>query len=120
MSETLQLPTILSLVHEGDGLVAELALAPELLYFRGHFPEHPILPGVVQIGWAEQLGRRHFPLPARFLALEALKFQDLILPGARLCLTLQFKPEKGKLEFSYESASGRHSAGRLVFTDAPA
>lgn len=117
MSEVLQLPVILSQHTDGHHATFTLEVPADLPYFQGHFPGFAILPGVVQLGWAEHLGRRLFPLPPRFLALEALKFQDLILPGYRLTLTLLFKSEKGKLEFSFASDAGKHSSGRLVFAE---
>ncbi len=31
----------------GERIVAELDIDPELSLFKGHFPEHPVLPGVI-------------------------------------------------------------------------
>lgn len=118
MSEVLVLPTILAQSQDGLNAQFRLRVPEDSPYFQGHYPDFPILPGVVQIGWAEQLGRRLFPLPPRFVALEALKFQELIRPGNEVELCLGFKPEKGKLEFVYRSASGQYSAGRLAYTEA--
>ena len=116
MSEVLVLPTIVSQSQDGWNAVFRLRVPVDSPYFQGHYPDFAILPGVVQIGWAEHLGRRLFPLPERFLALEALKFQELIRPGAEVELALNFKPEKGKLEFVYRTESGQYSTGRLAFT----
>lgn len=118
MTDVLVLPEILSQDLEDSSARFRLRIPSDSPYFQGHYPDFPILPGVVQIGWAEQLGRRLFPLPPRFVALEALKFQELIRPGFEVELELAFKPEKGKLEFAFRGASGQYSAGRLVFAEA--
>lgn len=117
VTNVLQLPEIIAQRQDGDSAEFHLRVPAATPYFEGHYPEHPILPGVIQIGWAEQLARRFFTLPERFIALEALKFQDLILPNAELELRLVYKPERGKLEFSFLSARGKHSSGRLVYRD---
>lgn len=92
-----------------------LQIEPSLPQFDGHFPGHPVLPGVAQVDWAIRFGRELFALPPRFCALEALKFQQVITPGLTLSLTLTFKPESGQLSFKYESARGAHASGRVVF-----
>jgi 3-hydroxymyristoyl/3-hydroxydecanoyl-(acyl carrier protein) dehydratase len=117
LAEVLTLPDIVSQQQTGLGAELQLRVPATTPYFEGHYPNHPILPGVVQIGWAEQLARRYFALPECFIALEALKFQDLIFPGATLTLTLRYKPERAKLEFNYRSAQGQHSSGRLAYAE---
>lgn len=93
-------------------IVADAAL-PQ---FDGHFPKHPVLPGVAQLEWAILLGRELFPaLPPTFLALEGLKFQQVITPGMTVTLNLEFKPEAGRLAFKYSSARGPHASGRVLF-----
>jgi acyl-CoA synthetase (AMP-forming)/AMP-acid ligase II/3-hydroxymyristoyl/3-hydroxydecanoyl-(acyl carrier protein) dehydratase len=83
-------------------------------YFDGHFPDAPILPGVVQVEWALLLGREHFALPPDFLRLETLKFQQVIPPGTQLTLELTWAKESGRLGFKLTSAAGAHASGRIV------
>ncbi len=84
--------------------------------FDGHFPGHPVLPGVVQLDWAERFGREAFVhlLPA-FAGLDQLKFQQVIPPGARVELELQCDEAGRELRFALRSASGAHASGRLRF-----
>lgn len=96
-----------------------LAVPPDLLYFDGHFPQAPILPGVVQLDWAIAQGRRCFALPPVFRDVAALKFQNVIVPGATLQLQLDHDPERGVLAFRYSSSAGQHSSGRVLFTAHP-
>ncbi len=108
-------PRVLAVTSTSASLriVADAAL-PQ---FDGHFSEHPVLPGVAQIEWAILLGRELFAaLPPRFLALEGLKFQQVITPGKTIELQLDFKPEAGKLTFKYSSEqNGQHASGRILF-----
>ncbi|HEX8954801.1 MAG TPA: AMP-binding protein [Burkholderiaceae bacterium] len=103
---------------ERDALHArfEAEVPEDLLYFDGHFPGTPVLPGVVQLDWAMNLGRKTFALPPYFHGINALKFQHMIQPGARITLELTHDPQKQTLQFRYVSASGQHASGRAVFS----
>jgi len=91
--------------------VAEAGLAA----FEGHFPGAAILPGVVQLAWVVEAGREAFALAAPVRRIEALKFQQVVRPGARLTLTLQWEAASRRLHFRYESKAGVHGSGRLVY-----
>lgn len=96
---------------------AELScqIPAELVYFDGHFPKSPILPGVVQVHWAEHYGRQFLDIPGVFHALEAVKFQQVIFPRAVISISLQYDPERQKLGFRFYSEKGVHSSGRICF-----
>jgi 3-hydroxymyristoyl/3-hydroxydecanoyl-(acyl carrier protein) dehydratase len=91
----------------------QLRLPAGLLWFRGHFPEHPILPGVTQIHWAMQYARQLLGIEAVFRGIEAVKFQQPLLPEQRVCLTLEWQPERGKLLFSYRVGDATASSGKI-------
>ncbi|MDN3576328.1 AMP-binding protein [Chitinimonas viridis] len=84
-------------------------------YFVGHFPQTPILPGVTQLDWAVLFGRELFAIPAGFLRLEAVKFQQVIAPGSLVSMDLSWQAERGSLGFKLTSAAGAHASGRIVF-----
>ncbi len=88
----------------------------ELIYFDGHFDSSPILPGIVQVHWAEAFGRHYFPIQGRFIRLEQVKFQQVIKPEAEITIKLSYQRKNNKLSFSYDSAQGGHSSGRICFT----
>jgi len=93
----------------------EIKVPRELFYLQGHFPEQPVLPGVVQVHWAIQLAKLRLGLLSSFVGIEALKFHRIIKPEVPLKLTLEQSDETGKLKFSYRSDFGMHSQGRILF-----
>ncbi|MFK8017795.1 MAG: 3-hydroxyacyl-ACP dehydratase FabZ family protein, partial [Gammaproteobacteria bacterium] len=86
-----------------------------LTWFEGHFPGHPVLPGVVQVHVASTIGRGLFEISDAFIGIDGLKFQRLITPGHQLRLELEFEIASGKLTFEFHDAEGRCSAGRVLF-----
>ena len=96
----------------------ELAIPADLEYFQGHFAGAPVVPGVVQIKWAIDAARRHLTVGGAFAGMEALKFQRVLVPGCVATLTLKWVAADGKLYFSFASAEGRFSSGRLLLRPA--
>lgn len=93
----------------------DLHIPIELDYFPGHFPNMPVLPGVVQIDWAVRYAREFLALSGCFTGLEHIKFQSLVLPDARLELLLIWDKQKNQLEFSYTTSERKYSSGRIAF-----
>jgi len=91
----------------------------ELGYFRGHFDEQPILPGVVQL---EQLAlretRRQFPELCVLTRLTRVKFKRLNGPGEQLDVLLE---RRGPLtvHFSFEVAGQPAASGIMQFAPSP-
>lgn len=113
-------PERLSVSQEGDQWQLQLAIPPDLAHFTGHFPQTPVLPGVVQIDWAIGLARELIAdLPPSFQGMEVLKFQQLARPGDRLSLTLRFDRERSKLHFAYRNGEDDApcSSGRILLGD---
>lgn len=108
-------PDILTLRRDGASAQLQLRFGVDSPYFDGHFPPAPILPGVAQAEWAIRCGRELFALPADFLRLEALKFQQVIRPGAPLLLDLDYQAARSMLGFRLHSEAGVHASGRVVF-----
>ena len=101
--------------QEDDQWHLELGVPVDLAHFSGHFPQTPVLPGVVQIDWAISLARQLIEnLPPRFQGMEVLKFQQLARPGDRLQLTLRFDAQRSKLHFSYRNGDAPCSSGRIL------
>ena len=72
-------------------------------FFRGHFPERPVMPGVLILEAMAQVagvlafyslgGRRgHIPL---FTGIDKAKFRTPVVPGDQLCLELEVTRRRG-------------------------
>lgn len=109
------LPEIDSLERTSDGLTLQFVVPEDSGYFTGHFPGVPLLPGVVQIGWAVEFGRQHVPFDAQFRALAGVKFTRVIQPGAMVALQLAFDAGARELSFEYRSDGQACSGGRVLF-----
>jgi 3-hydroxyacyl-[acyl-carrier-protein] dehydratase len=97
----------------------KLTIPHDLVYFRGHFPGAPIVPGVVQIKWAIELAGRYLGAGGTFVGMDALKFQHAMSPGISVTLALRWAAPDGKLHFAYQGDGARYGSGRLRFRQAP-
>lgn len=82
--------------------------------FAGHFPDQPILPGVVQVDWAIRLAQQLGLGDESIKQLEVVKFQHLVMPPVTLRLTLE-RLASGKTKFCFASDEKVFSSGRLVW-----
>lgn len=113
-------PEVLEQVETDGEWSLQLSVPPDLAYFSGHFPKAPVLPGVVQVEWALNLGRQLLNLSGKFAGMEVLKFQQLVRPGDEVQLHLRFDPERGKLYFAYRNDTATCSSGRILLGAADA
>ncbi|MDP9504090.1 AMP-binding protein [Pseudomonas protegens] len=109
-----QAPEVLEQVQHAEEWQLQLAIPPDLAYFSGHFPQTPVLPGVVQVDWALALGQQLLDLPGRFAGMEVLKFQQLVRPGDRIQLNLRFDAQRQKLYFAFLNDGAPCSSGRII------
>lgn len=111
------LPVEVSCQQLADRAELILRVEPDLFWFRGHFPGQPILPGVAQTDWVMHYGVKLLAPGKQFSAIENIKFQQPILPGSTLRLTLSWQGEKNRLLFDYDIIDGeqalRASSGKI-------
>jgi 3-hydroxymyristoyl/3-hydroxydecanoyl-(acyl carrier protein) dehydratase len=108
-------PEIVGVTRLEDRVELSLVIPSALLYFRGHFPNFPILPGVVQLDWAIQYGRRHFAVGAVSPTTIRIKFRKPIRPNHRITLSLKHLRARNSFEFNYTDAEGACSSGQIGF-----
>lgn len=109
-----RLPQLVSQTPRGaDGIELGLCVQPELLWFQGHFPDHPILPGVVQIHWALDFARRFLGVEAEAATDFQVKFKAVIVPGDKLALALTRNDARRHVDFEYRRDGQVCASGRI-------
>ncbi len=105
----------LALDADSQSLKCSFLVPADLPIFRGHFPEVPIVPGVMQVGWAVELARAHGLVTGPCMGIITAKFRRLLQPGMRLEARLARSAPAGRLHFEYECEGAVVSTGRLQF-----
>lgn len=89
------------LASTGDTATLRVELQPQLVWFQGHFPDTPVMPGIAQVHAAVLLGRAVLGFSPTGGELSRCKFKGLARPGETLSLTLSADPGKGRLTFAW-------------------
>lgn len=79
--------------------------------FAGHFPGHPILPGVVLLDEVIAAAELHLGRPLEALQVKVAKFHAPVAPGARLCIELA---GEGPVRFAVACGDVQVATGELV------
>ena len=107
--------------HRGSDFIERICLVPsDLSCFAGHFPERPVVPGVLQLDWAMELLALLQEAPPVVEEIEMLKFTAPLEPGTRfrlyVCATELSNDSQAaisKMEFSLWDGEERLSVGRV-------
>jgi uncharacterized membrane protein len=94
-------PVVLGERRDGDSVIIDLELPLDLACFAEHFPEAPVVPGVLQVAWALSLASSRLGTPTTCRGMDQLKFQRLLRPGDRTQLLLRHDTGRGRLQFAY-------------------
>ena len=90
-------------------------------YFQGHFPGHPVMPGVLQIEAMAQVGSilllrqpGNAGKIGYFMSADSVKFRKPVVPGDTLFIEVELTSKKGKVA----KASGRCIVNGQVVSEA--
>lgn len=105
-------PNIIKL--ENDGLNAEISLIfpKNSNFFKGHFPDFPILPGVVQLFFAKEFARDIFNLNFVPQKTKKVKFSSIIKPEMKVKLILT--KNENSIDYKYTDDEKTFSSGTFV------
>lgn len=93
-----------------------LQIPDDLVFLQGHFPDNPIVPGVVLTQWAIDEAVSLFGRPRRVEALSSVKFHHVLQPGDEVHLTLTDNP--AGTQFSYTWGDTRYASGKIAWRNA--
>ena len=113
-SDGLSFPTVLSHSIDDESLRLVLDIQPDLLWFRGHFPGRPVLPGVVQLHWAVAIAIAYFGIRDVPDQVLRLKFKSIVVPPCTVELTL-VRATSTDVRFAYTGDEQQYSEGQLRF-----
>jgi 3-hydroxymyristoyl/3-hydroxydecanoyl-(acyl carrier protein) dehydratase len=109
------LPELLA-TSEAEGRVElELDVPADCPWFDGHFARMPILPGVIQVGWAVHYAHTLFGFGPGVTGLEQVKFRRPVGPGTHLTLILKPDPARRRVRYEYRAGEQSCSSGVLEF-----
>ncbi|MDR0535652.1 MAG: AMP-binding protein [Puniceicoccales bacterium] len=96
-----------------SSVILKFKLDPDLIWFRGHFATHPLLPGVAQLRWAEHFATEMLAPDLTFSHLVSLKFLKPLVPNDTVRLQLNLDAGAKLLEFSYKCGEETASFGKI-------
>ncbi|WP_395947725.1 hypothetical protein [Caedibacter taeniospiralis] len=114
----MRLPSILQSSLNINSEISQLKLVlffdPKLTFFKGHFNDAPILPGIAQADFVIEFAARFLEVDKTHItSIPQLKFSKVILPGMTLYLRID-KHEK-RLVFSYcDDQENTYSSGKIT------
>ena len=73
-------PIMQNIIKTNTTISADLTFLKDSIYFNGHFPGHPILPGVIQIHFVLSFIKQFFNVETNDYHILKLKFSNIILP----------------------------------------
>ena len=89
---------------EGNKITALKNLTINEGFFEGHFPNHPIMPGVLQLEAMAQVAgilmlkqAQNFGKIAYFMSAENVKWRKPVLPGDTLVIEIELTKSRGKI-----------------------
>ena len=95
---------IIHLDLEGDIIIGQKNITMNEPYFQGHFPGHPVMPGVLQLEAVAQAAgilmlrqAANLGQLAYFMAAENVKWRKPVLPGDTLVIEVELTKSRGKI-----------------------
>lgn len=113
---------------DGETIVTEIDTQPDAFYFDGHFPDNPIMPGVVIMECIGQTGAllaalrgdfNHEDHLLAFTGFDKTRFRKFVKPNETLCVYCEVVKQRRHLyKFKGRAEVGGELVMRLEFSAA--
>ena len=114
--ESRKLPRVDNTTVEEYEVKVDFEVPESLVYFEGHFPDFPLVPGVVQVNWVLHFLDELVGVRGDLNKIDVLKFNSMLRPGDRARLEADVDPTEGRVRFEYLNGEDLISSGRLDMT----
>lgn len=92
-------------VEQGKGITATGTLSAQEEFLQDHFPDFPVLPGVLMIEILRQTAEKYFEQPLRLTAVRNVKYSNFLRPG---------DVWESRMELAAEEGNASQWKGRLL------
>jgi predicted hotdog family 3-hydroxylacyl-ACP dehydratase len=97
----------------GGRFEQRLRVPSDLPCLEGHFPGFPVVPGLALLRWAVRGTSRLRCQPITVTRIEALKFRELLRPGAEFVARVDSGDDRARVKFSILRGERVVASGRL-------
>ena len=108
----LSMPLILEKKEEKENVEYKLFFYRHCNFFKGHFPEFQLAPGVVQLYWAKEFANIYFDLSLGAGQWKRIKFSNILKPDSIVNLKLE-KTDKA-VTYSYYFEDKKYASGAFL------
>ena len=111
-------PKILNVTkHSDEQISLDIVVEADCEFFKGHFADQAVLPGIGQIDFAIKMVSRYFGIDMyQFNSIPQAKFKKVVVPNDNLTLNLTKKANV--ISFEYRLEEEQVSLGKLKYAEA--
>ena len=108
-------------ISSGSGQAApvahQVAVPADDLWFQGHFPGDPMLPGIAQLHFVLEALKANLGASVRLTGLKRVRFKRVIRPGEAIAIAAEPVPDKDGLFRFQLTVEGENACSGLMMTD---
>ena len=101
---------ILNSFDNTTGFISTIKLNPNHIVYTGHFPGHPVTPGVIQMQIVHELVEQHFNRKLKLKNMPQCKFLKILNPNETTQIDIHIEYEQ-KEEIVNIKAFGKNESG---------
>ncbi|NBI12266.1 AMP-binding protein [[Haemophilus] felis] len=105
----------LSETQQENGQISQAKVPLDLHYFKGHFANFPLVPGVVELQWVMEKITAYFGREMPIVRIDNLKFQKFLRPNDEFELTLKWDESKNRMGFQLKTDNEMCASGLVIF-----
>ncbi len=95
----------------------QVAVPADSLWFQGHFPGDPMLPGIAQLHLVVETLKERLGEGLRLTSLKRVRFKRVIRPDETVAIAADPVPDKPGLYRFQLTIGGENACGGLMMTD---